>query len=157
MQIANWPSKTKADAISIITALCVVGMESQVVFYTDSKSLKKQFERMTKRDAMQYVVDKEANWPIWSSIRTIAAKKELKVEIIYKESINNNTRTNNVETPIAINYHDLGYATRVLRWNNTLIEQKTRRFIRNLQNAEAMATWHSQNRNHKWQSMTNIK
>ena len=114
VQIANWPSKTKADAISIITALCVVGMESQVVFYTDSKSLKKQFERMTKRDAMQYVVDKEANWPIWSSIRTIAAKKELKVKIIYKESVNNNINTNNIETLIAINYYDLGYTTRVL-------------------------------------------
>ena len=84
---------------------------------------------MTRRDGKQYIADKEANWPIWNSIRTISAKKELKVEIIYKESVNNNMNTNNVETPIAINYYDLGYATRVLRWNNTLIEQKMKRFI----------------------------
>ena len=37
-----------------------------------------------------------------------------------------------------------------LSWNSTLVENKTRRFIRHLQNATNIAKWHALNRTNNW-------
>jgi hypothetical protein len=161
-QITYWPSTTRAYLVGIISILSVAPPDSQITILTSHSTTIKTINSILQIvPNLNLSLQKQNSWPLKQLIHTIIARKNITIKLtlinakskppLFQHTIQ--TVTSKQYNKLELIPHALDHNNFFISWNNTIIEHKTRRFIRHIQNANNIARWHSLNRAQTWNQL----
>src|SRR5260364_432107 len=92
-----------------------------------------------------------SNWASWMSWKTISTRKQLKYDFKSLDKVRIDSTITLIKIRGGIKHTNIRYDTYQLKWEEALVEHRTRRFIRHIFNAIQTARWQSQMRTQVWE------